>query len=252
MGTKYPEIFAALGKPIPASEVKILKKGGMGIKYITARTAMNRLDDVLGPENWWDEYAPGAESVLCKLTIRLPDGSTVTKADAGGYAGMADQGDDDKSGYSDAFKRACVKCGLSRELYGNGVAGFISLQQIAENAELVRSDLTDMIAGFNGAFRTYLTSLGLPYPGDFVLAEAIAFLVDKAKTSGIKVAVDATEQEALAKLYVSEVYHSALTDYEKTFKKAALDKAKAMAAKPEPEAKVEAKTEKETKKAKAS
>ena len=53
---------------------------------------MNRLDNVLGPENWWDEYVPGENSVLCRLTVRLPDGSTLTKADAGGYAGMADSG----------------------------------------------------------------------------------------------------------------------------------------------------------------
>ncbi len=74
---------------------------------------MNRLDTVLGPENWWDRYVPGENSVLCELTIRLPDGSMLTKADAGGYAGMADSGDDDKSGYSDAFKRAAVEvwCG---------------------------------------------------------------------------------------------------------------------------------------------
>ena len=55
---------------------------------------MNRLDSVLGPENWWDDYIPLENSVVCKLTLRLPDGSTVTKCDAGGYAGMADQGDD--------------------------------------------------------------------------------------------------------------------------------------------------------------
>jgi putative DNA primase/helicase len=45
----------------------------------------------------------------------------VTKCDAGGYAGMADSGDDDKSGYSDAFKRAAVKFGVARYLYRDGV-----------------------------------------------------------------------------------------------------------------------------------
>lgn len=86
---------------------------------------MNRLDHVLGPENWWDEYTPSENSVLCRLTIRLPDGSTLTKADAGGYAGMADSGDDDKSGYSDAFKRAAVKFGVARYLYRDGVPAFV-------------------------------------------------------------------------------------------------------------------------------
>jgi hypothetical protein len=86
---------------------------------------MNRLDNVLGPENWWDEYSPNENSVLCRLTIRLPDGTTLTKADAGGYAGMADSGDDDKSGYSDAFKRAAVKFGVARYLYRDGVPAFV-------------------------------------------------------------------------------------------------------------------------------
>lgn len=49
----------------------------------------------------------------------------MTKADAGGYAGMADQGDDDKSGFSDAFKRACAKFGIARYLYRDGVPQFV-------------------------------------------------------------------------------------------------------------------------------
>ena len=84
------------------------------------------MDSVLGPENWWDRYVPGEKSVLCELTIRLPDGSTLTKSDAGGYAGMADSGDDDKSGYSDGFKRAAVKFGVARYLYRDGVPTFVS------------------------------------------------------------------------------------------------------------------------------
>ena len=86
---------------------------------------MNRLDDVLGPANWWDEYMPQENSVICRLTIRLPDGTTLTKSDAGGYAGMSDSGDDDKSGFSDAFKRAAVKFGIGRYLYRDGVPRFV-------------------------------------------------------------------------------------------------------------------------------
>jgi hypothetical protein len=123
--TQYPDLFAALAAPFETSEVKVRSTSGRQLHYITARTAMNRLDTVLGPENWFDEYFPQENSVLCKLTIRLPDGSFLTKSDAGGYAGMADQGDDDKSGYSDAFKRACVKFGIARYLYRDGVPAFV-------------------------------------------------------------------------------------------------------------------------------
>jgi hypothetical protein len=124
MSTKFPEIWQALAAEFDPSEVKSRKQGGRDLHYITARTAMNRLDAVLGPENWEDEYIPGAESVMCRLAITLPDGSRLTKCDAGGYAGMADSGDDDKSGFSDAFKRAAVKFGVGRYLYQDGVPRF--------------------------------------------------------------------------------------------------------------------------------
>ena len=85
--TQHPDLFAALAAPFEPHEVKVRSQTGRQLHYITARTAMNRLDNVLGPENWWDEYVPSENSVLCRLTIRLPDGSTLTKSDAGGYAG---------------------------------------------------------------------------------------------------------------------------------------------------------------------
>jgi Rad52/22 family double-strand break repair protein len=123
--TKYLAIFTALGAPFEPHEVRMREQAGRQLYYITARTAMNRLDNVLGPENWHDEYVPSENSVLCRLTIRLPDGTLLTKSDAGGYAGMADSGDDDKSGYSDGFKRACVKFGIARYLYKSGVPRFV-------------------------------------------------------------------------------------------------------------------------------
>jgi hypothetical protein len=78
----------------------------------------------LGPTNWWQRFVPGENSVMCELTIRLPDGSMLTKVDAGGYAGMADSGDDDKSGFSDAMKRTAVQFGIARYLYRDGVPAF--------------------------------------------------------------------------------------------------------------------------------
>jgi hypothetical protein len=122
--TQFPDLFAALAAPFDPQEVRSRTQSGRQVQYITARVAMNRLDSVLGPENWWDEYIPGENSVLCRLTIRLADGQLLTKADAGGYAGMTDSGDDDKSGFSDAFKRACVKFGVGRYLYRDGVPNF--------------------------------------------------------------------------------------------------------------------------------
>ncbi len=137
--TQFPDLFAALAAPFENQEVRVRSQAGRQLHYITARTAMNRLDAVLGPENWWDEYSPGESSVLCRLTVRLPDGSILTKADAGGYAGMPDSGDDDKSGFSDSFKRAAVKFGVGRYLYRDGVPDF-SRDPAAPAQAIVRAE----------------------------------------------------------------------------------------------------------------
>jgi hypothetical protein len=137
--TKHPDLFAALAAPFDPSEVKVRSAAGRQLHYITARTVMNRLDNVLGPENWWDRYVPGENSVLCEITIRLPDGSTLTKSDAGGYAGMADSGDDDKSGFSDGFKRAAVKFGVARYLYRDGVPSYAQTAEPAAESPAANS-----------------------------------------------------------------------------------------------------------------
>jgi hypothetical protein len=124
--TNHRTLFAALAAPFAAGDVKQRNQAGRTFSYVTARTVMNRLDEVVGPENWWDDYTPLENSVICRLTIRLPDGQLLTKCDAGGCAGMADAGDDDKSGYSDAFKRTAVKFGTGRYLYRDGVATLTS------------------------------------------------------------------------------------------------------------------------------
>lgn len=119
--TKYPDLFNRLMEPFHPDNVRSRTgTGGKNYDYLTARSVMNRLDDACGPEAWWDDYVASEKSVLCRLTIRLPDGTQVTKCDVGGFAGMSDTADDEKSGYSDAFKRAAVKFGIGRYLYKEG------------------------------------------------------------------------------------------------------------------------------------
>ena len=126
MPTSHQAIFQALAEPFTTEIKHRPGKGGEVFEYITSRTVMNRLDDVLGPENWSDRFEARANSVTCWITIRLPDGTTLTKCDSGGYRDMKDEGDAEKSGFSQAFKRAAVKFGIGRHLYGDGVARFRS------------------------------------------------------------------------------------------------------------------------------
>jgi hypothetical protein len=158
--TQYPDLFASLAAPFEGREVKERPQGGRQLHYITARTAMNRLDDVMGPENWWTSFVPGEHSVICRLTLRLPDGTTVTKEDAGGYAGMPDQGDDDKSGFSDGLKRAAVLFGVGRYLYRDGVPRFVRDREPETAAAEPRADASPANGNGNGNGRKNTSTWG--------------------------------------------------------------------------------------------
>lgn len=125
--SRFPNISAGFLAPFAKEEVKQRTgKSGQPFDYVTARTVMNRFDDIVGWDNWWDEYREIADGVLCRITVRLPDGHLISKEDAGGYPdshGLSEE-DTEKAGYSDAFKRAAVKFGVGRYLYQDGVPSF--------------------------------------------------------------------------------------------------------------------------------
>lgn len=117
------EILQELSKPFPESMVGLKVQTARGNKglvvaYIDARAVLDRLDEVVGPGGWHDEYEVLADTerqsgdrkerlveVKCRLTV-----SGVTKEDVG-------EGDSMKAAFSDALKRAAVKFGIGRYLY---------------------------------------------------------------------------------------------------------------------------------------
>src|SRR5205823_10564844 len=81
------------------------------------RAIMDRLDNVVGVENWQDRYQLLPDnSVMCQLRIRIGE-RWITKADVGGPSEQPDEGDRRKAAFSDALKRAAVKFGIGRYLY---------------------------------------------------------------------------------------------------------------------------------------
>jgi hypothetical protein len=127
MPTKYADLFAELCAPFPPKMIRVKNgPGGKQLHYVTARVVANRLDNVLGPEYWWDEYRETKDGLVCRITVELPSGKIVSKEDGGGYAGMTDSDDNEKSGFSSAFKRAAAKFGVGRYLYDDGVPDFAS------------------------------------------------------------------------------------------------------------------------------
>jgi hypothetical protein len=121
------EIYKQLAEPFAPNELEWRSGGGTNTKdmkqgdeckvlvftYVQARAIQNRLDQVMGIENWCDEYTAGpAGGVICSLSLRI-GGEWINKQ------GMAEntQVEAVKGGESDAFKRAAYKWSIGRYLY---------------------------------------------------------------------------------------------------------------------------------------
>ena len=114
------EIYLSLVAPFPADQIHWRvgstnkdKTQGMALAYLDARNVMNRLDRTVGPHRWEDDYKEVFGRIVCNLRLNLC-GEWVTKSDGAGDTDVEGQ----KGGLSDAFKRAAVKFGVGRYLYG--------------------------------------------------------------------------------------------------------------------------------------
>ena len=110
-----PAHLNILSAPTPSEEVKQRQgPGGRMLDYIDARFVMDRLDEI-GPENWQDQYHDRADgSVRCGIGV-LIEGEWVWKWDVGDPSDI----ESNKGAYSESFKRAGVKWGIARDLYGH-------------------------------------------------------------------------------------------------------------------------------------
>lgn len=92
------------------------KTKGLALAYLDARDIQERLDDVLGPENWEDRYKQAGSSIICELRIRIETAhglEWITKSDGSGESDI----EGSKGAISGALKRAAVKFGIGRYLY---------------------------------------------------------------------------------------------------------------------------------------
>jgi hypothetical protein len=92
------------------------KTKGLPLAYIDARDVMDRLDFVLGFDGWEDSYTEtGSGRVICTLACVI-NGKVIVRSDGAGDTGT----EGEKGAISDALKRAAVKFGIGRYLYGLG------------------------------------------------------------------------------------------------------------------------------------
>lgn len=116
------EIRACLASPFDPKDVQFKPQATKGnralaVAYANVRAVMDRLDDVVGPGNWEDDYEVLPDhSVICRLKVKFAD-RWVQKTDVGSPSEQPDGGDRLKAAFSDALKRAAVKLGVGRYVY---------------------------------------------------------------------------------------------------------------------------------------
>lgn len=124
------ELFDRLAEPFPADAISwrvgntnINKQtgkppegkppSGLALAYLDARDVMERLDLVCGPAGWQCDYPHANGKTVCRIGLKVGD-EWIWKADGAGDTDI----EAEKGALSDAFKRAAVRWGIGRYLYG--------------------------------------------------------------------------------------------------------------------------------------
>lgn len=119
------------------------------VTYINNRAVQERLDSVMGPANWRNEFQPGpAGGTLAGISLRL-NGEWVTKWDGADNT----QIEPVKGGISDAMKRAAVQWGIGRYLY-KLEAGYCPVSAKGDNYIKVHEDPKNKNSAFKIGYWT--------------------------------------------------------------------------------------------------
>lgn len=111
---------------------KVLDGKALLLLYKTARVDMAILDEVFGVFNWCNEYKEIKGNMYCGVGVReSADKDFIWKWDCGIESREDEEGNQKKGEASDAFKRACFKVGIGRELYSAPVI-YIKAETVAD------------------------------------------------------------------------------------------------------------------------
>ena len=116
--------WEALRKPFHPSDVDFrpgattkAKDKAIGLAYVDKRIYEDRLDEVIGAENWSVEYRSlGERGIICRLSVQdNVHNRIIVREDVGEFA--SDDVATFPTAVAQAFKRACSAFGLGRYLY---------------------------------------------------------------------------------------------------------------------------------------
>ena len=125
------------------------KTSGLAIPYVTNRAIQDRLDEVVGPENWYNDYKPWhgngkKDAQICGISIYFEGKGFITKWDG------AEDSDIEpiKGGLSDSMKRAAVQWGIGRVLYKMDNAPWVSVEQKGNSCVIRDSERPKLNAAY--------------------------------------------------------------------------------------------------------
>lgn len=145
------EQLKELKKPLSIKDIDFriqsINNGGYGniLAYKDARVDMNRLDDVVGAENWQRDHKIINNILYCGIAIKCND-EWVWKWDVG----TESYTEKEKGQASDSFKRAGFNWGIGRELYDYPVI------QIKFKPSELREHNGKKALGYNCDFRNWV------------------------------------------------------------------------------------------------
>jgi hypothetical protein len=150
-------ILRKLAKPFPFDEVEAKiqvtskeKPVGMAVFYLDSRAIQNRLDEVVGPLNWANQYSEWRDkSQICGISIfHEARGEWVTKHDGAENSDI----EATKGGLTDALKRAAVLWGIGRYLYKiDGV--WVEIEQRGKSSIIKENQQGKLKAAYEAAVR---------------------------------------------------------------------------------------------------
>ena len=140
-------IQAELAKPFAAEDLEWrlqkaveAQKRGIAVPFVTNRAIQNRLDDVVGPDCWYNDFKPWhaagkKEAQICGISIYFEGKGFITKWDG------AEDSDIEpiKGGLSDSMKRAAVQWGIGRILY-NMEPVWVNIEQKGKSWYIQKSE----------------------------------------------------------------------------------------------------------------
>lgn len=129
------DIAARLSLPFDIGDIEFVGKGSgqniIAVPYVTNRAIQARLDEVMGINNWRNEFKPAPDGgVLCGIYLRL-NGEWIVKWDGADNTRI----EATKGGLSGSMKRAAVQWGIGRFLYDTPVI-WVQAEQYTANGKI--------------------------------------------------------------------------------------------------------------------